>query len=67
MAAVPVQRDQFHNLAQATYDERAFLGEYDGSNNVIYAAFALPGSSASDRVWQLKKMTYSGTNLTSIT
>jgi hypothetical protein len=47
--------------------EEAFRGEYDGSNNLIYAGFARPGSPESLPVWQISKLTYSGANLTSIT
>lgn len=67
MPQVPVTRDQFFNLVQDTYGEKAFRGEYDGDDNLIYAAFALPGSDEGDRVWQLKKLAYTATNLTSVT
>jgi hypothetical protein len=63
MSQVPIRRDQFFNLIQDTYGDKAFRGEYDGSNNLIYAGFALPGSSETDRVWQIKRLGYSGTNL----
>jgi len=65
MSQVPLQRDQYHNLIQDTYGEKAYRGEYS-VNNLIYAAFALPGSDEDDRVWQLKKLTYSGTNLVQV-
>jgi hypothetical protein len=65
--STPVYRDNFFNLAQHTFGDRAFRGDYDMSNNLIYAGFALPGASEGDRVWQIKKLTYTGTNLTSIT
>ncbi len=66
MVQVPITRDQYHNLVQGTYGEKAFKGEYDGSNNLIYSAFAVPGSSTGDKVWQIRKMTYSGTNLITV-
>lgn len=59
--------DQFHNVVQESYLERAFRGEYDGSNNLIYAGFALPGALEGDAVWQIYKLDYTGTNITSIT
>lgn len=66
MPGVPLNRDQFQNLVQDSYGDREFRGEYDGSNNLIYAGFALPGSAEGDRVWQLKKLAYTGTNLISV-
>ena len=66
MSRVPITRDQYHNLVQDTYGEKAFRGEYDGSDNLIYAAFAVAGSSESSPVWQLKKLAYTGDNLISV-
>lgn len=45
-----------------SFGEEAFRGEYDGSNNLIYAAFARPGSLEDSLVWQLSRITYIGTN-----
>lgn len=39
--------------------------DYDGSNNPIYVGKAKPGSSGASAVWQIAKMTFSGTNMTS--
>ena len=50
-----------------SFIEEAFRGEYDGSNNLIYAGFARPGSPEGLEVWQISKLTYSGSNLVSIT
>jgi hypothetical protein len=66
MSQVPLQRDQYHNLVQDSYGDREFRGDYDGSNNLIYAGFALPGSDEAVREWQIKKLAYSGANLTSV-
>lgn len=66
MVQVPIHRDQNYNLVQDTYGEKSFRGEYDGDDNLIYAAFAVAGSATSERVWQLKKLTYTSTNLTSV-
>ncbi len=66
MSQVEVSRDQFFNLIQDTYGDKSFRGEYDGSNNLIYAGFALPGSTEGVREWQIKKLAYTGTNLTSV-
>lgn len=38
----------------------AFRGEYDGSNNLIYAGFARPGAAEGTLIWQISKMTYDG-------
>lgn len=66
MSQVPIRRDQFFNLIQDTYGEKAFRGEYDGDDNLIYAGVALPGSDDAERVWQIKRLTYVSTNLTVI-
>jgi len=66
MPSPNLTRDNYFNLIQQTYDEKSFRGEYDGSNNLIYAAFAIEGSSESVRCWQIKKLTYTGSNLTSV-
>ena len=62
MSQVPIQRDQFNNLIQDSYGDKAFRGEYSG-NNLVYAGFALPGSNEGDRVWQIKMLTYDTNNL----
>lgn len=66
MSSVCLQKDQFNNLIQDSYGDREFRGDYDGSNNLIYAGFATLGSDESTLVWQIKQLTYSGTNLTSV-
>jgi hypothetical protein len=35
--------------------------DFDVNGNVIYFAFAAPGSNTTDSVWQIKKLVYSGT------
>ncbi len=67
MSQVPIKHDQYHNLVQGTYGDKAFRGDYDVNDNLIYAGFAIPGSSTGDRVWQIKKLTYTDNNLVSIT
>jgi hypothetical protein len=66
MPSPNLARDNFYNIVQQSYDEKSFRGDYSGSN-LIYAGFAIQGSSESDRVWQIKKLTYSGANLVSVT
>ena len=66
MTHPPLTRDQNWNLIQDTYGEKAFQGEYDGSDNFIYSGFAYVGADTSLRVWQIRKLTYSGTNLTAV-
>lgn len=40
--------------------------EYNGDGNVLYFGRALPGSAKSSAVWQVRKFTYSGQNLTDV-
>lgn len=65
MPSPNLQRDNYYNVIQQSYDEKSFRGEYS-STNLIYAAFALPGSDEGDRVWQIKQLNYSGDNLVSV-
>ena len=52
----------------SSFEEESFRGEYDGSNNLIYAGFARPGSTEGALVWEISKMAYDGSNnLISIT
>jgi len=67
MPSPNVRRDNYFNIVQESYDEKSFRGEYDGSNNLIYAGFAIPGSAEGTRCWQIKKLTYTGPNLVSVT
>lgn len=65
MPSPNLQRDNYFNVISDTYDEKEFRGEYSGSN-LIYAGFAIVGSDEADRVWQIKKLEYSGANLISV-
>ena len=40
--------------------------DYDGSSNLIYSGTALAGSAKASPAWQIKKYTYSGSNLTDV-
>jgi hypothetical protein len=40
--------------------------QYDGSDNVIYQGWAIPGSSKSEAKWRIIRLTYSGSNVTDI-
>jgi len=40
--------------------------DYDGSGNIIYQGKALPGASKASAVWQIKKLVYSGSNVSDI-
>jgi hypothetical protein len=67
MPSPNLQRDNYNNVIQKTYGERAFQGAYDGSNNLIYAGFALPGTATSEPSWQIRKLVYDmSNNLTEI-
>lgn len=48
-----------------SFGEEAFRGEYSG-DNLIYAAFARPGANEDENVWQLSRISYSGSNPISI-
>lgn len=41
--------------------------DYDGSSNLIYVGTAVPGTLTSAASWLIKKLTYSGSNLTQVT
>ena len=49
-------------------DERRYTTriEYDGSNNPIYVGEAESGSGESELKWRIKKLTYTGSNVTQI-
>lgn len=66
MPSPNLQRDNYHNVIQDTYGEKSFRGEYDGSNNLIYAGVAMPGSAEGTLCWQIKLLAYTGTNLISV-
>lgn len=38
--------------------------DYDGSNNLIYEGWAMPGELSSAASWAIVKNTYTGSNLT---
>ena len=50
MPSPNLKRDNYHNLIPDSYDEKAFRGEYDVDNNLIYAGFAIEGSVEASRV-----------------
>lgn len=47
--------------------EVALQIEYDGNNNPIYIGRAKVGTATSEVKWQISLLTYTGTNLVSIT
>ncbi len=58
--------DANHNVLQESYlGDMTFRGEYTGAN-LIYKGLARPGSVEGDNVWQIAKITYSGSNITEI-
>jgi hypothetical protein len=68
ISAVPnLKKDADYTKMQNTYGDLAVQMAYDGSDNLIYIGLARPGSDASLPVWQIRKLNYTGTNLTSIT
>jgi len=59
LGQIPIQDKSVGNLYTNAYD-------YDGSNNLIYQGRAVGGSSKASAVWQIKKFSYTGSNLTDI-
>jgi hypothetical protein len=49
-------------LAQDSFLDEAFLGDYLSGMNLIYKGYARPGSSTSAAVWQIAFITYDGNN-----
>lgn len=47
---------------QDSSDDMAFQGDYVGGPNLIYSAFARPGSLTSAAKWQISKHAYDGNN-----
>lgn len=41
--------------------------DYDASNHVIYQGWAAPGQATSAGTWRIRKLTYSGDNVTNMT
>lgn len=61
------QRAKDHNqILREANDNYTLVFDYDASNNPVYIGKALLGSPKSDPVWQIRKLTYSGTNVTDI-
>lgn len=58
------QLDANYRWDPNSFGNQAFRGEYDGSNNLIYAGYAKPGTAESEPKWQIVEYTYSGTNRT---
>lgn len=55
-------QDSQRNAIQASYTEnRAFRGEYAGTN-LIYRGFARPGTATATAKWQICRLTYDGAN-----
>lgn len=48
-------------LGSSTYTQ---MIDYAGTANPVYVGLAPPGSATSAAVWQIKKLTYSGSNPT---
>jgi len=48
----------------ADFAQYTLANDFDGSGNPIYVGRAAPGSSKASAVWQIRKLTYSGTNPT---
>lgn len=58
------QLDANYRWNPNSFNNQAFRGQYDGSNNLIFAGYAKPGTAETDSKWQIVKYTYSGTNRT---
>jgi len=58
--------DSNHNLIQDSYNDQTYRAAYDGSNNLEYEGWAVPGTAEGTRAWKIRKRAYSTTYLTSI-
>ena len=67
MSAQPtLKKDPNSQTIQESYlAELKFRGEYS-AGNLIYKGYARPGAATSDDVWQIAKLTYSGSDLTQV-
>lgn len=64
-ARITKQRAFHVNLRDSVGNEATggtLLLDYDGAGNVIYMGKAVSGSSTASSVWQVRKLTYDGTN-----
>lgn len=52
---------QYRGIQDSSLDD-SFRGDYAGGANLIYKAFARPGSIETDPVWQISKLYYDGNN-----
>ena len=46
--------------------DQIYIPDYDGSNNPIYICKARPGALTSEPLWQIRKCTWTGTNLNTL-
>jgi hypothetical protein len=56
------QLDALGRVVPNSYEDEAFRGIYDASNNLIYKGFARPGAIDTRAVWQIAKLTYDASN-----
>ncbi len=49
-------------LAQDSFLDESFFGDYVGGMNLIYKCYARPGALLSEPVWQIAMITYDGNN-----
>ena len=48
-----------------THADLLMKADYDGGSYVVYLGYAAPGTATSASAWQIRKYTYSGSNVTS--
>lgn len=61
-----LKEDAQGNVIQESYvGDMKFRGEWVGGN-LIYKAYARPGTATSAAAWQIAKLTYSGSSITQI-
>lgn len=61
-----LKKDKNLNVVQESYlADLKFRGEYS-AGNLIYKGYARPNSDTADDVWQISKLTYSGSDLTQV-
>ena len=50
------------NLQRQNADNLAIQLDYDGGSNPVYIGLAAPGTATSQAKWQIKKLTFDGSN-----
>lgn len=61
------RKDAQGNIILPSFGDMAQRYDLDGGANVVYKGLARPGAVEGSLVWQIQKMAYSGSTVTSVT